>query len=102
MTVLQMVQNRFWKNITGNKAGTSGGGIHNTGTLTITGGSISQNTAVSLHGGGIYPVQWAVTNSYKQISASVFTAAHEDKVYTCAWSGNGQYQVGDTLPREVE
>ena len=64
--------------------------------------AIPEGKTLCLHGGGIYPVQWAVTNSYKQISASVFTAAHEDKVYTCAWSGNGQYRVGDTLPREVE
>ena len=60
---------------------------------------IPSGKTLCLHGGGIYPVQWVVTNTYKQFATSVFTASHEDAFYTCAWSGNGQYQVGDTLPR---
>lgn len=52
-----------------------------------------------LHGGGIYPVQWVVTNTYKHVSKSVFTAAHEDIEYTCAWSDDLRYKVGDRVPR---
>ena len=60
---------------------------------------IPAGKTLCIYGGGIYPVQWVVTNTYKQISASVFTAAHEDKFYTCAWSADETYHVGDRLPR---
>ena len=61
---------------------------------------IPEGKTLCLHGGGIYPVQWVVTNTYRQFASSVFTAAHEDAVYTCAWSGDPAYHAGDTLPRK--
>ena len=61
---------------------------------------IPKGKTLCLHGGGIYPVQWVVTNTYRQFASSVFTAAHEDREYTCAWSGDGAYRVGDKLPRK--
>lgn len=60
---------------------------------------IPAGKTLCLYGGGIYPVQWAVTNTYKKLAASVFTACHEDTAYTCAWSGDGKYRVGDQIPR---
>lgn len=62
---------------------------------------IPAGKTLCLYGSGIYPVQWAVTNTYKQISANVFTATHQDREYTCAWSGDGTYSVGDKLPRQA-
>ena len=52
-----------------------------------------------IYGAGIYPVQWAVANTYRSRARSIFTACHQDKVYTCAWSDDPAYQVGDTIPR---
>ena len=40
--------------ITGNTASDSGGGVRNYGTLTVNGGAITGNTASVYHGGGIY------------------------------------------------
>ena len=40
--------------ITGNTTSQSGGGVCNAGTMTISGGSITGNTAVGYHGGGVY------------------------------------------------
>ena len=40
--------------ISGNTAGNDGGGIHNTGTLTVTDSTISENTAQDGDGGGIH------------------------------------------------
>lgn len=61
---------------------------------------IPQGKNLCLHGGGIYPVQWVVTNTYKKCCKSVFTAAHEDTAYTCTWSQDPRYRVGDKLPRK--
>lgn len=60
---------------------------------------IPAGKTLCLYGSGIYPVQWVVTNTYKHISANIFTATHQDREYTCAWSGDGKYAVGDKLPR---
>ena len=60
---------------------------------------IPAGKTLCLYGAGIYPVQWAVTNTYKQSFDNVFTACHQDKVYTCCYSKNGDYQVGDTIER---
>ena len=62
---------------------------------------IPAGKTLCLYGGGIYPVQWVVTNTYKPFATAVFTAAHEDAVYTCAWSGDSRYRVGDRLPRNT-
>ena len=62
---------------------------------------IPQGKTLCLHGGGIYPVQWVVTNTYKKFCTSVFTAAHQDTAYTCTWSQDPKYQVGDQLPRKA-
>ena len=60
---------------------------------------IPEGKVLCIYGAGIYPVQWAVTHTYRKHCAAVFTACHEDKAYTCAWSRDPRYQVGDQIPR---
>lgn len=61
---------------------------------------IAHGKYLCLHGGGIYPVQWAVSHTYRQFSKAIFTAAHDDKFYTCAWCADGTYQPGDKVERK--
>ncbi len=61
---------------------------------------IPAGKTLCLYGSGIYPVQWAVTNTYRKLCTAVFTACHEDTCYTCAWSADAEHQVGDQIPRK--
>ena len=61
-----------------NQAGASGGGVYNAGgaTFTMTGGAITNNTAVDYHGGGVY-------------NAGTMNLEGGRILYNTAWNGQG-------------
>jgi hypothetical protein len=57
-------------------------------------------TNIFMHGLGMYPVQIAVCGELAKTCGSLFLAAHDAEVYTCAVCNNGLYEPGDTVPRK--
>jgi hypothetical protein len=55
---------------------------------------------IFMHALGMYPVQIAISAELAKTCGSLFLAAHDDQVYTCAICKNGKFEPGDTVPRK--